>query len=174
MYNKVKTREYELKNAEKIAERKARYYLMNKERILARSKHYYENNTAKVLERTKNYKNQRMKIDPKYKLAGQLRTRLYKVLQSKKWLKNNTFSEYIGCSLNDLKNHLEKQFQSGMTWDNHGEWHIDHIVPLASAESQDEIYKLCHYTNLQPLWASENRTKQDKLNYKGYKNVRTA
>lgn len=57
--------------------------------------------------------------------------------------------------------HLESLFKPGMSWENHGEWHIDHILPLASFDLTDEqqAAKACHYTNLQPLWASENMSK---------------
>jgi hypothetical protein len=50
-----------------------------------------------------------------------------------------------------------------MTWDNHGEWHIDHIIPISSGKTEDEVLKLCHYTNLQPLWKEDNLKKSDKI-----------
>ena len=59
--------------------------------------------------------------------------------------------------------HLEKQFAIGMSWENRSEWHIDHIIPLSSAKTEDEVYKLCHYTNLQPLWAEDNLKKSNKF-----------
>jgi hypothetical protein len=76
---------------------------------------------------------------------------------------NNTMS-LIGCSLEDLKRHIESQFISGMTWDNYGEWHIDHKIPcssfnLAIAENQHECF---NYKNLQPLWAKDNLSKGNK------------
>ena len=69
----------------------------------------------------------------------------------------------IGCSWEELVAHLESLFLEGMTWDNRSEWHIDHRIPLASAETEEEIHKLCHYTNLQPLWATDNMSKGPKL-----------
>jgi 5-methylcytosine-specific restriction endonuclease McrA len=69
----------------------------------------------------------------------------------------------VGITPKELKEHLEKQFFQGMSWGNYGEWHIDHIIPLSSAKTEDEIYKLCHYTNLQPLWAEDNLRKGNKL-----------
>ena len=71
----------------------------------------------------------------------------------------------IGCSPQFLKEHLEKQFKDGMNWENYGlyGWHIDHIIPLSSAQNEDDIYKLCHYTNLQPLWAKDNLSKGNRI-----------
>ena len=76
--------------------------------------------------------------------------------------KNKTF-EIVGCEPNELKMYLEKQFVVGMSWENRNEWHIDHIIPLSSAKTEDELYKLCHYTNLQPLWVVENIQKSNKI-----------
>jgi len=70
----------------------------------------------------------------------------------------------LGCTPQELILHIEKQFKPGMNWNNwsvHG-WHLDHIVPLDSGKNQEEVEKLCHYTNLQPLWAEENLKKSNK------------
>jgi hypothetical protein len=77
--------------------------------------------------------------------------------------KTHTF-EYVGCNLQELREHLEKQFWEGMTWDNQVEWHIDHIRPCASFDLsiEDERHKCFHYTNLQPLWAHDNLSKGSK------------
>ena len=78
--------------------------------------------------------------------------------------KNNKTFDIVGCSPQFLKEHLEKQFKDGMTWDKIGkEIHIDHIIPLSSAKTEEDIYKLCHYTNLQPLWAQENLSKGNRI-----------
>jgi hypothetical protein len=77
--------------------------------------------------------------------------------------KTKTTIEYLGCEIEVLKEHLEKQFVDGMTWENKGDWHFDHIIPLSSAKTEDELYKLCHYTNLQPLWAIDNIKKGKKI-----------
>ncbi len=70
-------------------------------------------------------------------------------------------SKLVGCTAPELTAHLEAQFVSGMTWDNYGKWHIDHIRPLASFNllDVDELSTSCHYTNLQPLWAEDNLKK---------------
>ena len=81
------------------------------------------------------------------------------------WARHNKTFIIIGCIPEYLKEHIENQFTDGMCWENYGlyGWHIDHIIPLSSANTEDEIYKLCHYTNLQPLWAEENMKKSNKL-----------
>ena len=96
-------------------------------------------------------------------LATRLRIRLHSALRRKNLKKQTSLSTYLGCTVEELKIHLEKQFKPGMSWDNRKEWHIDHIVPLASAKDEETMNKLCHYTNLQPLWAEENLSKGARL-----------
>ena len=71
----------------------------------------------------------------------------------------------MGCSYQDFIIYLEQKFTDGMSWDNYGlyGWHIDHIIPLSSATDELSLEKLCHYTNLQPLWAKDNLSKGDKI-----------
>jgi hypothetical protein len=69
----------------------------------------------------------------------------------------------LGCSFNELKFHLESKFVDGMNWENRGKWHIDHIIPLSSANTKEELIGLSHYSNLQPLWAEDNMKKGDKI-----------
>jgi hypothetical protein len=77
--------------------------------------------------------------------------------------KKNKSIEYLGCPIEEFKKHIEKQFTEGMTWDNHGEWHIDHIVPLKYENpSIEEVMERLHYTNTQPLWASDNISKGNR------------
>jgi hypothetical protein len=70
----------------------------------------------------------------------------------------------LGCSIDEFKAHIEKQFKDGMTWDNHGAWELDHIRPLASFDltQESQISQACHFSNFQPLWRDENRQKSDK------------
>jgi hypothetical protein len=70
--------------------------------------------------------------------------------------------QILGCTIQEFKLHIEFQFKDGMSWDNRGEWHIDHIMPLSMAKTEDELVRLNHYKNLRPLWAHENLTKSDK------------
>ena len=81
--------------------------------------------------------------------------------------KNGSAVKDLGCSIDELKTYLESKFQLGMTWDNWSKdgWHIDHIKPLSSFDLTDkkQLLEACHYTNLQPLWATDNLSKGDKI-----------
>jgi hypothetical protein len=111
------------------------------------------------------YHNKR-KNDESYRIRRNLSKRLWKCLKNinSDYIKPKT-SKIIGCDMITLKNHLESKFKDGMNWDNYGEWHIDHIIPCASFDFSDnsEIEKCFHYSNLQPLWASENCSKGARL-----------
>lgn len=129
------------------------------------AKKYSKKYPERIKRCRKKYRSKRLKIDPIFKLSCGLRHRLRSCLKSKKWTKTNSLKQYIGCSIEELKQYLEKQFQPGMTWGNwtHSGWHIDHIIPLSSAKTMQQLLKLCHYTNLQPLWANDNWKKADKI-----------
>jgi hypothetical protein len=107
----------------------------------------------------------RYNSDPLFNLKHRLRCRLYDMLRKRKWHKANSFVKYIGCTLSELHTHIENQFIVGMTWEKvmNGEIEIDHIIPLSSAKDSESMMKLCHYTNLQPLWKLDNRQKSDKM-----------
>ncbi len=97
--------------------------------------------------------------NPMHALACRCRIRLLAFLRSRGLRKNKKTAEFIGCSWELLRDHIARQFVGGMSWDNRELWHVDHIIPLASAITEEDILELCHYTNLQPLWAADNLSK---------------
>lgn len=107
--------------------------------------------------RHKKYRN-----DLNYRLTTLLRSRLQSAIKGT--AKKTSAKELVGCSIPQLRKHLERQFIDGMAWDNYGDWHIDHIKPCAAFDltSEDEQRVCFHYSNLQPLWASENMSKGAK------------
>jgi hypothetical protein len=120
--------------------------------------------TRKSKDRLNKYRTKRRLEDPGYKAIGNLRSGLNKLFRRKPSMnKNLSTLKLIGCSREELKIHLEKQFRPGMSWENYNYngWHIDHIIPLSTAKSFEEIVekKLMHYTNLQPLWRLDNQKK---------------
>jgi len=106
-----------------------------------------------------------VKETPKYKLINAVRSRLSEYLKQRGYDKDKNTFKVIGCTPDELRQHIEKQFTEGMSWGNYGHetWHIDHIIPISSGKNKDEIYRLSHYSNLQPLWAEENYEKSNKI-----------
>jgi len=175
---KISSKLYREKNKDKINEKLRSKYKKNPEIQKERTKKWYQNNEdnfkesykkrnkkwlEKNKERRKNYlkeySKKRLKNDILFKLQRNVRIRINKFIKNKK----ESSSEIVSCSYLFLKKYLEEKFKDGMSWDNHGNWHIDHIIPLSSAKTEEEIYKLCHYTNLQPLWAEDNLKKGNKI-----------
>ena len=124
----------------------------------------YRKNHRKQIQNTMNkYEKQRKKVDPAFKLSKELRSKLGRAIKRKTKLYQTL--DLIGCSVAFLKGYLEAKFTEGMTWENHGEWHIDHIKPCSKFNLLDETeQKACfHYKNLQPLWGIDNLVKGDKF-----------
>lgn len=67
--------------------------------------------------------------------------------------------EVLACNENVLRSHIERRFQTGMSWAKYRQWEVDHIIPLSAAKTQGELISLCHFSNLQPLWKRENLIK---------------
>lgn len=150
-------------NADAVKEKNRLQYQTRKEKAKKTSKEYYYANREVVLAKSLVRQKRKLKEDPKYRLSRRLRNRLWYALQKKSWKKNTKFSAYIGCTLDELKAHIESLFVAEMTWENMGSWHIDYIVPLSSALTEEAMYKLCHFSNLTPLWARDNLSKGAKL-----------
>ena len=104
------------------------------------------------------YKRKRRREDGLYRISDNLSRMLRKKLKNlgaKKDIRGN----WLGCSNEDFKQHIESQFQKGMSWENYGEWHLDHNIPLAAAKTIEEVYKFSNYLNIVPLWANDNLSK---------------
>lgn len=135
-------------------------------------KKQYEKNRNKKRCKTEQYKSYQSKYqvkvnykkyhtDPLFRLKTNMRNSIKKYVSRK----SIPTQSIVGCSWEELKQHIESQFSDGMTWDNHSQfgWHIDHKIPLSSAKTDEELYVLNHYTNLQPLWWRDNLSKSDKI-----------
>ena len=119
-------------------------------------------NNRKHKDKTNAYFRKRRQVDPLFDLSCRCRMRIVSAFRYGGWKKKCKTSEMIGCSWEELKEHIESQFTDGMSWDNRSEWHVDHRLPLAAATTEEEVLKLCHYTNLQPMWKKDNLCKSDK------------
>jgi hypothetical protein len=188
-YNKNKedilerNKEYRSKNKEDLSNKKKLYYESNKEEILIKRKEYYEIITSDedlriaLRERQKinanNYriKNKELlsqkikdkkKNDPLFRLSDSIRTLIWISINKMGYKKNSKTSNILGCSFEEFKSYIEEQFNDNMSWENYGEWHLDHKTPVSWAETEEQIYELNKYTNFQPLCAKDNLTKGNK------------
>lgn len=171
--DKVRWATYYQEHKEKIKEYRDKYTSENKEKIKASKdkSRQKRREIANQLARERYYRNklflnerEKMRRDNnvEYKLKLYCRSRMTRIFSRLKIGKPSSTLNLLGAKIEIVKHHIERQFKLGMTWENYGEWHIDHIVPLASAQTKDDIIKLFHYTNLQPLWAIENLKKGKK------------
>jgi hypothetical protein len=162
----IKAKEYRLKNKDRQKFLTRRWYLANKELCLARSKKWAEENKQRSNEIKYKHIKQKIKKNVGYKLQRLLQRRITHALKGR--AKITLTIDYIGCTTEELKKHIESKFTKGMSWDKMHLIHIDHIRPCASFDLSDpEQQRICfHYTNLQPLWAIDNLKKGAKLNYK--------
>jgi len=150
---------YYQENADKVKQREQAWKKANKESVDAYNKHYRDTHTKEHTE----YIRRRRAEDGTYKMICSIRNLLNNAFNKRmKVGKRKQAEEILGCSIEFFIDHLKRQFKDGMTLENHGEWHIDHIIPLSSATTEEEVIKLNHYTNLQPLWAKENIQKRNK------------
>ena len=154
-----KQKAYRDKNKEKVFESKRVYRQKNAAKIKLAKQKYGVENREKI---SKNIA-KRCANNPLVRMANSMRRSIRRYLDAGQKGEMSSF-EIIGCSKDDLRKHLESKFRDGMTWQNYGKhWHIDHIIPLISSKSVDEIKRLCHWTNLQPLTAFENISKGAKI-----------
>lgn len=175
-------KEYRKQNKNIISEKKKTYYENNKKEILDKSKQYYKNNKEKIIEKNTKYyeKNKnhlmdkakirnakRKKEDYIYKLKCQIRSMIKDCFKRKKTTKNQNSEKILGCSINYFQKYLLETYKKnyGIEWDGIEKVHIDHIIPLSTANTEESIIKLCHYSNLQLLKAKDNLNKRDKLDW---------
>ena len=144
---------YRKKNREKINQKIREWYYKNKDRVRA---------NQRIYEREGAYRN-----SLHFKIKDGMRKRILEVLKRDGGKKTQRTMKLVGCTVEELKQHIEKQFKPGMSWKKRHLFHIDHIIPCASFDltKLSQQKKCFHYTNLQPLWAIDNIKKGAKLNY---------
>lgn len=163
--NKEHQREYSFEYHKNITKPKkqATYQYKSKEKICKRCNCNFtaSGTNQKFCSKTcqNNIAHKRKRLNTEFKLIHNLRSRLRKALSGKS--RDKGFLVLLGCSALELKIHLESKFTTGMTWDNYGEWHINHIKPLSkfNLSNKEELQEACKYANLQPLWAKDNLAK---------------
>jgi hypothetical protein len=158
---------YYKKNKEDITEWYKEWAKENKSYLKEQHTKWRENNKDHVNKYKRDYERKRRAEDPKYRLGVRTRTAVWQLLKERGVKKTNKTFDLLDYSIEELMTHLELLFTTGMTWDNYGEWHVDHKIPMNSFqfESTDDIgFKECwKLSNLQPLWGPENLSKGTKL-----------
>ncbi len=139
------------------------YYRRNVEKLRASSKKWHSENLCYFRDYYKN----RKKSDIEYRISSNLRSRIRAAISNQYGCKAYKTTDLIGCSISECRKMIGNKFEYAMSWENYGEWHIDHIRPLSSFDlTCPEQQKIAfHYTNLQPLWADDNRMKSNKLDW---------
>jgi hypothetical protein len=120
-------------------------------------------NTGYDGEYMRKYHKQRRETDPQFNMIGRIRHRTRLAIKNGGFTKKSKTYEMLGCDWTTLKDHIEKQFATGMSWDNMNEWDLDHIYPLSWCSTIEELEIYSHYTNLQPLWRKDNLSKGNKF-----------
>jgi hypothetical protein len=122
-------------------------------------------NRDHILEYRKAYTKRRVLEDPSYKIAGNLRHRLFQFFKRSK--RPGSHIKDLGCSIEEFKVYISLKFTDGMSWENYGKdgWHLDHIIPLSkfNLSNIEDFKKACHFSNLQPLWKVDNMKKGNKI-----------
>lgn len=177
---KLYKQQWALKNKDKIKEQRRLKRLENLEEVRAKQRASYRKNKKSYIDRAykwlnenrdyrnlinKEYVKNKRKNNKIYNISCKIRHRTKELLRKKNFKKNQSFKEYIGCTVEEFALHIEKQFKQGMTWEllQCGKIHLDHIIPLSFAKTEEEVYKLSHYTNIQPLWAVDNMKKGNRI-----------
>lgn len=149
-----------IKNSQKVAEKKRAWAKANPKKVKELARASYLRNKENLSEARR----VRYREDPLFALKIVLRNRLSRLLRMKSRPKTFSGQEVLGCSISQLYEHLQNQFAPGMSWENRGTWHVDHVVPLSSAKNESDLKALCHFSNLQPLWGRDNISKGAKVN----------
>lgn len=173
--NLARARIYDAARRALDPDRKKRWERANPEKIKAYSASYYRTHRAKLIKKAKDYAAQnRHKINAwerQYRkrntsaaIAKSLRNRLNEVLKRGRSKSTGSALSLLGCSLEDFRIYLETKFEPGMTWDNRGDWEVDHIMPCAIFDltKADHQRRCFHFSNMQPLWRTQNRRKNKR------------
>jgi len=159
--DKIRSKKWNSDNLHKVKSNSKSWNQRNKDKC----REYCKKWRSKNKKRKREYESQLKKLSPLYGITQSIRALVLTKFREGGYTKKSKVYEMLGCSYADFKKHIESQFKEGMSWKNHNRhgWHLDHIIPCASANSEQELIKLNHYTNYQPLWAKDNMTKGSKL-----------
>ena len=164
---KVSDKKWREKNKETLKEYVKTWYEQNKENRKEYLKEYREKNIDKIRKTKRDYERNRKARDPLYKLISNFRTAIYQALKESNVEKNKHYFDILQYTPKELVTHLENKFTDKMSWDNYGDWHVDHKLPITHFNIQemgDEEFMRCwSLDNLQPMWGFDNIFKSNKI-----------
>ena len=164
---KVADKKWRDNNKEYMSNKSKTWYEQNKEHRKEYLKEYRKNNVDKIRQIKRDYERNRKARDPLYKLISNFRTAIYQVLKESNVEKNKHYFDILQYTPKELVTHLENKFTDKMSWDNYGDWHVDHKLPITHYNIQEmgdsEFMKCWSLDNLQPMWGDENIKKSNKL-----------
>jgi hypothetical protein len=163
--HKERGRVWALNNPNKVKEKRKKYYEKHREEINERKRKFRKENYEEYRSHTNEYIKNKRRIDTLFRLKGNLHASITGLLKIRGHRKKSKTLEVLGCNYETVKQYLESQFEPWMNWENYGKyngefnygWDIDHIIPQSSGNTEEELIKLNHYTNLQPLCSKVNR-----------------
>jgi hypothetical protein len=172
-----KSKEYREKNLEKVRIIKIKYrrnnltkhkewennYRKNNPSFLKTRKIWKQKNKLRISFKEKERVKRKMQNDPIFRIGRNIRSLIRCSFRNIGLRKNSKTASILGCSIQFFKQYIESKFKEKMSWENKNLWHLDHIIPISLAKSEEELIKLNHYTNFQPLWAAENIRKSNKI-----------
>jgi len=161
--NKAYSKAYRESNKDSINQKIKLWRTKNPQRCRELQIEWRKNNKDRFMESRRIYMSQKRNTDPLFKLRCNISTLIQNGLRNGGFSKDCKTAEILGCGFEFFKKHIEQNFKKRMSWENRDEWHLDHIIPISSAKTKEEIIALNHYTNFQPLWADENRRKGNKI-----------
>ena len=171
---KKSSSKYRENNRQKLRDYNKKYKSLNKEKVRAYNKkwmkeryHIYQewvaNNKEKVNEIKRRHEVNKRSNNEIYKITRIVRNSIRSSIRSLNFKKKSKTTEIIGCSMYEFMIYIQSTFSEGMTFENYGQWHLDHIIPISHAKTYEEAIRLNHYTNFQALWAAENLRKSNKI-----------
>ncbi len=165
---KKRTTRFYKENKQDILEKQHKYYRENRETMLQRKKIYADSHKEQLRDYHSKYIYNRRKNDDIFHFKSQIRHLINQSFRRQGKQKDGKIEEIVGCDFKTLYKYLLETYKKnyGVEWDGKEDVHIDHIIPLSTANSEEEIIKLCHYTNLQLLKAKDNLNKSNKLNWR--------
>jgi hypothetical protein len=155
-----------------VNEKSKQYYQENKEKIkkfynqhYKENKQYYKQYNQKSKERINKYLKQKRQTDSIFKFKSNVRSLISSSFKrgTNQFSKKAKTEQILGCTIEEFRSYIENKFVKDMSFENYGKWHLDHIIPISIANTEEEIIRLNHYTNFQPLWAEDNIKKSNTI-----------